>query len=110
MQLSRCNSTLLDYADMSTLPTRRLAWILDGLCGGQYCARDPTTISSHICNGDKGDQLMIYNSTISTVVGVVSFEPKCEPSFPTVYTRVAFYLDWIESIVWPSAPLTWHKI
>lgn len=42
------------------------------------------------------------SSAIATVVGVVSFGASCGTELPGVYTRVAFYIEWIESIVWPN--------
>lgn len=51
--------------------------------------------------GDSGGPIQIYNvNGMSTVVGVTSFGISCGSLLPSVYTRVAFYIDWIESIVW----------
>lgn len=36
------------------------------------------------------------------LVGITSFGRGCAGEIPGVYTRVSAYLDWIESIVWPS--------
>lgn len=38
------------------------------------------------------------------IVGVVSFGPACGIGLPGVYTRVAAYVPWVESVVWPAAP------
>lgn len=47
--------------------------------------------------------MQIYSPNgMSTVVGVTSFGISCGSALPSVYARVAFYLDWIESIVWPN--------
>ncbi|XP_059483283.1 trypsin-1-like [Neocloeon triangulifer] len=44
------------------------------------------------CNGDSGGPLLVNG----TVVGLVSWANKCaEPGYPTVYTRVPSYVDWI---------------
>lgn len=69
-----------------------------------YCANDPNnkTIRND-CEGDNGGPLQFIpaNSTIATVVGVVSFgDTTCGAELPGVYTRVASYVDWIEAIVW----------
>ncbi|KAF4530499.1 hypothetical protein B566_EDAN017516 [Ephemera danica] len=45
------------------------------------------------CNGDSGGPLFVDG----TVVGLVSWALGCAtPGYPTVYTRVSFYRDWIE--------------
>jgi len=36
------------------------------------------------------------------VFGVISFGVSCGTPFPSVYTRVSYYLPWIERIVWPQ--------
>ncbi|CAH2101015.1 unnamed protein product [Euphydryas editha] len=57
------------------------------------------------CQGDSGGPLQLYHQQIHcmyTVVGVTSFGRKCGYiGEPGVYTRVASYVPWIESIVWP---------
>lgn len=71
---------------------------------GQICAYDPKA-ASDACQGDSGGPLQMFESkslAIATVVGVVSFGASCGTELPGVYTRVAFYIDWIESIVWPN--------
>lgn len=37
---------------------------------------------------------------MATIVGITSFGINCGTALPSVYTRVAFYIDWIESIAW----------
>ncbi|XP_031627435.1 serine protease persephone-like, partial [Contarinia nasturtii] len=74
---------------------------------GQYCTYDPLE-SSDGCKGDGGAALQYFsnNSRTATVVGIASFGFACNLKLPAIYTRVAYYLDWIESHVWPtSAPL-----
>lgn len=41
------------------------------------------------------------DSGMSTVHGIVSFGVSCGTELPGIYTRIASYVDWIESIVWP---------
>ena len=37
------------------------------------------------------------------IIGVTSFGPPvCGLKVPAVYARVAFFLDWIERMVWPN--------
>lgn len=41
------------------------------------------------------------NKKYFEIVGVTSFGKLCAAGVPGVYVRVAAYLDWIESVVWP---------
>ncbi|XP_055839087.1 serine protease persephone-like, partial [Episyrphus balteatus] len=74
-----------------------------GLIDGQYCAYD-RVIKKDVCNGDGGSPLkLVSDKKDLSIVGVVSYGVSCVTAIPSVYTRVAYYLDWIESIVWPAA-------
>lgn len=59
-----------------------------------------------LLQGDSGGPLQVPTNSNPycqyRVVGVVSFGPPCGIGFPGVYTRVAAYVSWIESIVWPD--------
>lgn len=99
MSLSECNETLLNYNIEADLPSLR-----NGVSESQYCAYDPQG-KNDSCQGDSGGPLQYIptnNTLIPTVVGIVSFGISCGTVLPSVYTRVAYYLDWIESIVWPN--------
>lgn len=58
-----------------------------------------------MCVGDGGDPLQIRSTKISCmymIVGVVSSGNACAiTTEPGLYTSVAYFLSWIESIVWP---------
>lgn len=71
---------------------------------GHYCAYDPNA-QNDSCRGDSGGPLQIFTnqSEISTVLGIVSFGIHCGTALPAIYTRVANYIDWIESHVWPNS-------
>ncbi|XP_052130542.1 transmembrane protease serine 9 isoform X6 [Frankliniella occidentalis] len=62
------------------------------------------------CQGDSGGPLQMEANPsnsytcIYRIVGVVSFGPPCGLGKPGVYTRVAAYVPWIESVVWPPRP------
>lgn len=106
MPLSRCNATVLEYNQQRNEKPFR-----NGVSETQYCAYDPEGRKDS-CEGDSGGPLQIipHNSNIAKVVGVVSFGIACGSPFPGIYTRVASYVDWIESHVWPdgkiAAPMT----
>lgn len=88
----------MEYNQRANQPSLR-----NGLMRGQLCAYDPEA-RSDACQGDSGGPIQLTNERtgISTVVGVVSFGISCGTELPSVYTRVAHYLDWIEPIVWPN--------
>lgn len=58
----------------------------------------------YFLTGDSGTGLFIQPQNKftdkRTVVGVTSFGISCQIQFPSFYTRVTEYLDWIKSIVW----------
>lgn len=71
--------------------------IRDGLSPRQYCAYDPI---QDVCDGDSGGPLQYFEgSTTATIVGIISFT-SCGTG-PSIYTRVASYVDWIDRVVWP---------
>lgn len=41
-------------------------------------------------------------NNFAMVVGVVSFGTGCGTGIPSVFARVAFYIDWLESVIWPN--------
>ncbi|XP_017462057.1 PREDICTED: serine protease persephone-like, partial [Rhagoletis zephyria] len=84
--LTQCN---ISYADQMTHET-------------QLCALAP---GRDACWGDSGGPLqLVKDKSLGKyrVVGVVSFGLVCGTKLPGVYTKVAGFLDFIESIVWPD--------
>ncbi|CRK99977.1 CLUMA_CG013271, isoform A [Clunio marinus] len=84
-----------------------LSQLADGITQSQLCAtntKDGKVIDA--CQGDSGGPIqmrkIVNHETVFHVVGVTSFGLSCGSSLPGVYTRVSEYLDWIESVVWPS--------
>lgn len=98
MPLEQCNTTLVQFNLEANEPALR-----NGLTSSQYCAYDPDG-KKDACQGDSGGPLQSFPETenIAEIAGVVSFGAGCGTRMPSVYTRVAFYLDWIEPIVWPN--------
>lgn len=92
--MDKCNRTLTGN-NLGNLPSLR------GLSGNQMCASN-IVIGSDACQGDSGGPLFLYHrSGVSEIVGIVSFGISCGTELPGVYTRIASFVDWIESIVWP---------
>ncbi|XP_022832269.1 serine protease snake-like [Spodoptera litura] len=77
----------------------------DGFQPTQMCAGELSG-GKDTCQGDSGSPLQVVstdNSCIFHVVGVTSFGRNCaDKGRPAVYTRIASYVDWIESVVWPG--------
>ncbi|CAH0725109.1 unnamed protein product, partial [Brenthis ino] len=73
------------------------------ICAGQLAGGIDT------CQGDSGGPLQSkINLTQSWdmyyLVGVTSFGFSCaRPDVPSIYTKTASFIDWIESIVWPDS-------
>jgi chymotrypsin-like protease len=63
------------------------------------CTRGYPNRNSGSCSGDSGGGLVTQNLT--TVVGIVSFgaSQSCTAGYPQGFTKVAPYLDWINSTV-----------
>lgn len=77
-----------------------------GVVPSMMCAGDPSGgWKKDSCKGDSGGPLQNYDPSncLHEIVGITSFGKSCAiPGWPGVYTRVWFYLDWIEAIVWPG--------
>ncbi|KAF6200353.1 hypothetical protein GE061_006656 [Apolygus lucorum] len=69
----------------------------------QICAWAP---SKDTCQGDSGgpiQQVLTDPYCMYTIIGVTSIGSKCGGDIPSIYTRVSYYLPWIESHVWPQS-------
>ncbi|CAL8113686.1 unnamed protein product [Orchesella dallaii] len=75
----------------------------DGLVKSQICA---TGEDKDTCRGDSGGGLYTREKLcLFHVVGITSIGSKvCGLGNPAVYTNVASYQDWIESVVWGGRP------
>lgn len=85
--LSDCNSTYVSTAKRHLQET-------------QICAAD---LRMDACQGDSGGPLQIPepDSSLFSIVGVISYGIGCGSKYPGIYTRVYSYLNWIEEVVWP---------
>lgn len=101
MPLAECNATLVHFNAERDLPAYR-----HGISRTQYCAWDPNG-ERDSCQGDSGGPLQIIRDDEEPVkiVGVVSFGGACGSKLPSIYTRVASYLDWIATHVWPNGEI-----
>ncbi|XP_050087803.1 serine protease persephone-like [Anopheles aquasalis] len=105
-RLMKANVTVLERdACTASLPrTRRNP---AGLHEGQLCAlgrneRNETVADT--CPGDSGGPLeLIVAGGRHYLVGITSNGYACGSPIPGIYTEIAYYLGWIESIVWPPA-------
>lgn len=100
MPLAECNTTLIEHNRKASQSALRY-----GIHKGQYCAYDLSSVGANSCAGDSGGPLHVFRSdkAIATVIGIISWGFNCGlTSFPSVYTRVAYYKDWIETQVWKN--------
>lgn len=93
-----CNTTYLKYNEI-----RNTAAFRNGIGEGQYCAIGSDS-NGDSCQGDSGGPLQIKDVELppAKIIGIVSIGISCGGPMPGVYTRVASYIKWIESIVWPD--------
>lgn len=54
-------------------------------------------IDSAVCSGDSGGPLVASNGNRDAVVGIVSYGPHCSTPYPSVYTRISWFVDWIRA-------------
>ncbi|XP_045468783.1 serine protease snake-like [Harmonia axyridis] len=73
-----------------------------GVLKSQLCAG--STERNDTCHGDSGGPLQIQLNTefyMYKIIGLTSFGLFCgQPSTPSFYTRISYYVRWIENIVW----------
>lgn len=102
-------SKILLKVNLTTVALPKCTQLLDipgrVLIETQYCAigkeNTMTKMFGDACEGDSGGPLQIFRDGKYRLVGVTSFGAGCGAGKPGVYTRVASYIGWIESIVWP---------
>lgn len=103
-RLMKANISVLERdACIASLPrTRRNP---AGLHDGQLCALGRNELNETVadtCPGDSGGPLeLIVAGGRHYLVGITSNGYACGSPIPGIYTEIAHYLDWIESIVWP---------
>jgi hypothetical protein len=67
------------------------SWSAAQINAGHLCVTAP---SSSACNGDSGGPLVCSGK----LAGATSWgQSQCNPSFPSVYTRISYFYNWITS-------------
>ncbi|XP_037808527.1 serine protease snake [Lucilia sericata] len=107
-RLTDLNMTIISNADcnreMPKMPeTNR------GIIASQICARD-FELNRDTCQGDSGGPLQLNirgrrrtNRLHYQLIGITSYGLYCRSGYPSIFTRVYSYLDWIEHIVWKDS-------
>ncbi|KAF4078388.1 hypothetical protein AMELA_G00198730 [Ameiurus melas] len=94
---------ILKWANVSLIPNCR-SYYKERFFDGMMCAGD---LEGHVdsCQGDSGGPLVCKDANgVSYVWGIVSWGENCgEAGFPGVYTKVAYYFEWIRQHTgWPA--------
>jgi len=56
-----------------------------------------SAVDSAVCFGDSGGPLVASNGIRDAIVGIVSYGPHCSTPYPSVYTRISWFGDWIRA-------------
>ncbi|XP_055534400.1 brachyurin-like [Wyeomyia smithii] len=99
-----------EFAEISESLKLELRFVSNPVISNESCEKVfPNMIrESHVCvsgsngrnacQGDSGGPLTAHLNGETTLIGIVSFGSTegCEKGLPAVYTRVSYYLNWIE--------------
>ena len=91
---------ILQLAKVPTIPNCNSVSNYGNLIESQICAGDLLNGQTDSCGGDSGGPLLCKSGfSAYFMTGVVSYGPKrCGfPGFPGIYTRVGYFLDWINA-------------
>ncbi|KAF7282593.1 venom protease-like [Rhynchophorus ferrugineus] len=97
----KCNRTYKSQAGTNKLR--------DGIKDDIMICAGSSTDLKDTCQGDSGGPLQVYKgedkeqSCLYDIIGVTAFGKACglAKNVPGVYTRVSYYVKWIEDYVWP---------
>lgn len=99
MPLSQCNKTILEFNKR-----RNRREFRNGISRSQYCVYDPSSTSDS-CGILGGGALQIFppNASLPNIVGLISIAVgnNCDDKHPEILTRIAYYIPWIETNIWP---------
>ncbi|XP_052836119.1 serine protease snake [Drosophila gunungcola] len=104
-RLTNLNLTIVPNAECnSELPP--IAETPNGVLESQICGQD-FILNRDTCQGDSGGPLQLNlpgrrrrHRIHYHLIGITSYGVFCRSSYPSVYTRVSSFLDWIEQTVW----------
>ncbi|XP_071441610.1 serine protease snk-like, partial [Hetaerina americana] len=80
------------------------SWLDKGIDSSLICAGEPGGVKD-TCLGDSGGplQYLTADSCVHKILAVTSFGKVCGlGNAPGAYTRVPYFISWIENIVWPT--------
>lgn len=99
MPLSQCNKAYLELNEGANIVELR-----DGIRKSQYCAYESNPVEEG-CRVWYGAPIQILppKSVLPSVISLASFGigRDCGAERPAIFTRVAYYIPWIEANVWP---------
>ncbi|XP_020813822.1 serine protease snake [Drosophila serrata] len=106
-RLTNLNLTIVPNAECNQeLPA--LAETPNGVLDSQICGQD-YNLNRDTCQGDSGGPLQLNlpgrrrrHRIHYHLIGITSYGVFCRSNYPSVYTRVSFYLDWIEQTTWSN--------
>lgn len=97
MPLSQCNQTYFDIKNRSP-------FLGDGISKSQYCAYESNqSVEGCHIGGGGSLQILDLDSYLPKLIGILSFgiRSNCSDEYPQIFTRVSYYIPWIEANVWP---------
>ncbi|XP_022906189.2 venom protease-like [Onthophagus taurus] len=97
--LQKVNLTISDHTSCSKTYTKRVNGLNDGLIEDIQICAEGAAKGGDTCQGDSGAPLQYRDNRLHKIVGITSFGINCG-LVPGVYTRVSYYVPWIEGIVW----------
>ncbi|BFF88888.1 serine protease snake [Drosophila madeirensis] len=107
-RLTNLNLTVVPNAECNSgLPP--IAETPNGVVASQICAQD-YILNRDTCQGDSGGPLQLNlpgrrrrQNIHYHLIGITSYGVFCRSSYPSVYTRISSFLDWIEGTAWNDA-------
>lgn len=94
--LLQCNKTILEYTKGANETV-----VQDGINAVQYCVQFSDRRNDS-CDGSSDGRLKIISpfTTLPKIVGIALIDVDCATTLPSVYTRVAYYVKWIQPVIW----------